>query len=69
MNEESTIPRFIEDGNSVVFPKYNRRAHVNFQNTYRGMTYSQARRKMRSLWNEHGLQDDMIHYLKEKNII
>ncbi len=62
-------PRFIEDGNSVIFPKSGVRHHVSFVNTYKGLTIPQARRKMKSLWAGHSLQNDMIHYLKSKHLL
>lgn len=61
--------RFVEEGVSVCFPKNNARHHVSFAKTYKGMTIPQARRKMRSLWAGHSLQDEMIHYLREKKHI
>jgi len=67
--ESKNFERFIEEGNTVFFPKNNARHHVSFINTYRGMTLMQARRKMKSLWAGHSLQNEMIHYLKYKKAL
>jgi ASC-1-like (ASCH) protein len=58
--------RFIEEGDSVYFPKNKARHHISFVKTYQGMTIIQARRKMKSLWAGHSLQDEMLHYLRTK---
>ena len=61
-------PRFIEEGNSVIFPRNKARHHISFVNTYRGMTIPEARRKMR-FFQGHSMQNDMIHYLKYRNLL
>ena len=66
---DSDPPRFIEDGNSVIFPRNNARHHLSFINTYTGLTIPKARRKMKSLWAGRSLQNDMIHYLKSKHLL
>jgi hypothetical protein len=62
-------PRFIEEGDSVIFQKVGGRHHISFVETYRGLSIPSARRKMKSLWAGHSLQNEMIHYLKTKNIL
>jgi hypothetical protein len=62
----SESQRYIEDGESVHFVKTGSLHHRSFINTYRGMSIPQARRKMKSLWASRSLQNEMIHYLKEK---
>lgn len=68
-NTRRDQPRFIEEGNSVIFPKVGARHHISFVETYRGLSIPGARRKMKSLWAGHSLQNEMIHYLKSKNIL
>ena len=66
---DSDPPRFIEEGNSVIFPRNRARHHILFAEKYRGMSIPEARRKMRRLWAGHSLQNDMIHYLRAKNLL
>jgi hypothetical protein len=61
--------RFVEEGDTIYFPKNNARHHISFAATYKGMNIPQARRKMKSLWAGHSLQDEMIHYLRTKKLI
>lgn len=61
--------RYIETDVDVFFPKTNTRHHKSFIETYRGMSVSQARRKMKQLWAGRSSQNEMIHYLKQKGII
>jgi hypothetical protein len=63
------MTRYIETDTDVYFPKVNARHHISFVKTYRKMTIPQARRKMRALWAGKSLQNEMIHYLKEKGYI
>ncbi len=62
-------PRFIEEGNSVIFPGNKARHHISFINTYKGLTIPQARRKMKTLWAGRSMQNEMIHYLKSKHLL
>lgn len=62
-------PRFIEEGDEIIFPKNKSRHHISFVKTYTGLTIPQARRKMKTLWAWRSLQNDMIHYLKCKNLL
>ena len=66
MNEKS---RFIEEGDTIIFIKINQRMHKSFAATYTGLTIPQARRKMKKLWATRSVQNEMIHYLKEKNLL
>ena len=68
-NTRCNQPRFIEEGDSVIFPKVRARHHISFVETYRGLSIPGARRKMKGLWAGHSLQNEMIHYLKTKNVL
>ena len=61
-------PRFIEEGNSIIFPMVNCRVHVSWKDKFEGMTIPQARRKIKRFQSRKA-QNEMIHYLKVKNII
>lgn len=61
-------PRFIEEGSTIIFPIANCRVHVSWKDKFQGMTIPQARRKIKR-FQSHKAQNEMIHYLKVKNII
>lgn len=67
--ESKPFERFIEEGDSIFFPRVGRCVHKDFWKKYEGMTIPEARRKMRTIWNTQSSQDEMIHYLKHKKAI
>jgi hypothetical protein len=61
--------RFIEDGNSVFFPNVRLCLHKSFVRRFIGVrTASRARQVMKKHFT-HSQKDEIIHYLKQKNII
>lgn len=65
MTEEQPI--FIEEGQSVFFPRVGLCLHVSFSNQYKGLTYPQARRILQKSFTR-SQQDYIMHYLKNKGI-
>ena len=65
---DNVDPRFIEEGSMIIFPMANCRVHVSWKDKFQGMTVPQARRKIKRFQSKRA-QDEMIHYLKVKNII
>ena len=65
MTEEQ--PMFIEEGQSVFFPRVGLCLHKSFSDKFKNLTYPQARRKLRKSFT-HSQQDDIMHYLKNKEI-
>lgn len=60
--------RFVENGDNVIFPKIGFVFHKSFADRYKGMGYSQAKRKMKG-WFTHREKDEIVHYLKFKGFI
>jgi hypothetical protein len=67
-NMTVTNGRFYEHGENVIFPKIGFCFHKSFAGRYKGMGYSQAKRKMKG-WFTHREKADIVHYLKSKGII
>ncbi len=65
---KDTDPRFIEEGITIIFPIANCRVHVSWKDKFQGMTIPQARRIIKRFQSRKA-QNEMIHYLKVKNII
>jgi hypothetical protein len=65
---DHTDPRFIEEGNMIIFPMANCRVYITWKDKFEGMTIPQARRKIKR-FQSHRAQNEMIHYLKVKGII
>jgi hypothetical protein len=65
---DNVDPRFIEEGSMIIFPMANCRVHVLWKDKFQGMTVPQARRIIKRFQSKRA-QDEMIHYLKVKNII
>ncbi len=83
VDEQSTIPnadpntksmtdtigeRYIEDGESVFFPKIGFCFHKSFANRFKGMSRIRAKQKMKRVFTS-GQKSEITHYLKDKNII
>ena len=62
------MERYRHIGDSVLFLKHGFVFHKSFRKTYSGMTIPQARFKMRKRYT-HSQQDELIHYLKEQNLL
>ena len=62
------MERYREIDKSVLFLKHGFIFHKLFRRTYAGMTIPQARAKMRKRYT-HSQQDEIIHYLKEQNLL
>jgi len=65
MIEERSI--FIEEGQSVFFPRVGLCFHKSFSDKFKGLTFPQARRKLKKSFT-HSQQDHIMHYLKQKGI-
>ncbi len=65
---DDTDPRFIEEGDMIIFPMANCRVYITWKDKFEGMTVPQARRKIKRFQSKRA-QDEMIHYLKVKGII
>jgi hypothetical protein len=65
---DDTDPRFIEEGDMIIFPMANCRVYITWKDKFEGMTVPQARRKIK-IFQSKRAQDEMIHYLKVKGII
>jgi hypothetical protein len=61
-------PRFIEEGNTIIFPMANCRVYITWKDKFEGMTIPQARRTIKRFQSKRA-QNEMIHYLKVKGII
>jgi len=62
------MERFYETDKSIVFPKLQFCFHKSFVKTFKGKTIIQARRVLK-MYYTRSQQDEIIHYLKIKNII
>lgn len=60
--------RYDESETSVFFHKVGVVFHKSFSNRFSGLTIPQARSKLRKSFG-HSIQDEVIHYLKDKKII
>ena len=58
---------FIEEGQSVFFPKVGLCLHKSFSDKFKNLTFPQARRKLQKSFT-HSQQDHIMHYLKNKEI-
>ena len=67
MTEEQEQPMFIEEGQSVFFPRVGLCFHKSFSDKFKNLTYPQARRNLRKSFT-HSQQDHIMHYLKNKDI-
>jgi hypothetical protein len=56
-----------ENGNSIIFP-VGLCFHKSFIKTYNGLSIINTRRKLK-VWYTKSQQNQIIHYLKDKNII
>lgn len=65
MIEERSI--FIEEGQSVFFPRVGLCLHKSFSDKFKDLTFPQARRKLQKSFT-HSQQDHIMHYLKNKEI-
>jgi hypothetical protein len=65
MTEEQ--PMFIEEGESVFFPRVGLCLHKSFSDKFKNLTFPQARRKLQKFFI-HSQQDHIMHYLKNKGI-
>lgn len=60
--------RFIEQGDSVIFPRSGFCFHKSFVKRFKGMTFIRAKQKMKHQFT-HAQKDDIVHYLKAKGIV
>jgi hypothetical protein len=60
--------RYTETNTSVFFHKTGCVFHRSFAQRYYGLSIVSARQKAKK-WHTHAQQDEIIHYLKSKNLI